>query len=99
MSNRLISNVLIVDSASLNNTLVSTLSNSASQITKFHVNAVMFFGNDTTGRLEVTSTDTSGVILKLGGAFVSSTQFGTKQQLEDLKVVTLTAGTAYFYLV
>ena len=99
MSNRLISNVLIVDSAAGNATIISTISNSASQITKFHVNAVMFFGNNTTGLLEVATADTTGIIMKLGGAFVSSTQFGTKQQLEDLKVVTLTAGTAYFYLV
>lgn len=67
-------------------------------ISKFNVNSVMFFGNDTTGLLQMASTDTTGIIMKLGGAFVSSTKFGQKQTLEDLKVVTLTAGTAWIYL-
>ena len=98
MANRLVSNVLIVDSAAGNTPIISTISNSASMMTKFHVNSVMFFGNDTTGLLQLASADTTGIIMKLGGSFVSSTQFGTKQQLEDLKVVTLTAGTAWFYL-
>ncbi len=98
MSNRLISNVLIVDSAAGNTPIISTISNSVGMITKFHVNAVMFFGNDTTGLLQVASADTTGIILKLGGMNVSSTQFGKEQTLEDLKVVTLTVGTAWFYL-
>ena len=99
MANRLVSNVIIVDSAAGNTPIVSSISNSAGQMTKFHVNAVMFFGNDTTGRLQMTSADTTNVIIQLGGIFASSTQFGQQQQLEDLKVPTLTNGTAWVYLV
>ena len=99
MANRLVSNVIIIDSAAGNTPIISTISNSVGQITKFHVNAVMFFGNDTTGRLHLSTTDTSNVIMKLGGDYVSSTQFGTQQTLEDLKVPSLVAGTAWIYLV
>jgi len=98
MSNRLYSNVIIVDSAAGNTPIINTISSSLGMLTKFNVNAVMFFGNDTTGLLQVASADTTGIILKLGGAFVSSTQFGKDQPLQDLKVPTLTAGTAWFYL-
>ena len=98
MANRLISNVLIIDSSAGNAFIIDTISNSAGQMKKFHVNAIMFFGNDTTGRLQVSSVDTSGIIVQLGGIFVSSTQFGQQQPLEELKVPLLTAGTAWIYL-
>jgi len=98
MANRLVSNVIIVDSAAGNTPIVNSISNSVGQMTKFHVNSVMFFGNDTTGRVQVTTTDTANVIIQLGGIFVSSTQFGQQQPLEDLKIPLLTAGTAWIYL-
>ena len=98
MANRLVSNVIIVDSAAGNTPIVNSISNSVGQMTKFHVNSVMFFGNDTTGRLQVSAVDTTNVIIQLGGIFVSSTQFGQQQPLEDLKIPLLTAGTAWIYL-
>ena len=82
----------------LGSPIVNTISGSAGQMTKFHVNSVMFFGNNTTGLLQISATDTTGIIMKLGGAYVSSTQFGQQQSLEDIKVPTLTAGTAWIYL-
>lgn len=98
MSNRLVSNVIIIDSAAGNTPIIQTISNSVGMITKFHINAVMFYGNDTTGSLQLSTTDTTNIIMRLGGSNVSSTQFGRDQQLEDLKVPSLVAGTAWIYL-
>ncbi len=107
MANRLVSSVIIVDSAAGNSFIISTISNSASHFTKFHVNAIEFWSADTTGKCIISSgADTTNVIKMFGwvngGAgfapATQSTEFGQQQPLEDLKFPTLTAGTAWIYL-
>lgn len=104
--NRLVGNVIIIDSA-MGNALILTSANQAMQLTNFHANAVMFWSSDTTGRMIISSADTTNHLVSLGwvngGAGFSpatqSTQFGQKQTIADLKIPTLTAGTAWIYLV
>lgn len=108
MANRIVGNVIIIDSA-MGNNFILTSANQAIQISNIHANAVMFWSSDTTGRLIISSADTTNHLVSLGwlvsgtgGGLApsnQSTQFGQKQTVSDLKVPTLTAGTAWIYLV
>ena len=109
MANRFVGNVVIVDSAAGNTLIMSTISGGAPvHFTKFHVNSVMFWSSDTTGRCQISGTDTTNVIMSFGwlvnGAgtgfapATQSTQFGQQQPFEEIKVPTLVVGTAWFYL-
>lgn len=107
MANRLVGNVIIVDSA-MGNAFILNSGNMPVHFSKLHVNSIMFWSSDTTGRLQLTQTNTADVIFSLGwvtngaGAGFSeatqSSQFGQQQPMEDLKVPVLTAGTAWIYL-
>lgn len=105
MANRLVGNVIIIDSA-MGNQFILQLANSSMQLTNFHANAVMFWSSDTTGRMIISGVDTSNHLVSLGwlngGAgfapATQGTQFGQKQTVADLKIPTLTAGTAWIYL-
>ena len=108
MANRIVGDVLIVDSA-MGNALILASANQPVHYTYYHANAVMFWSADTTGRLIISAADTTNHLVSMGwtangtgGGFApsnQSTQFGQKQKLDDLKVPTLTAGTAWIYLV
>jgi len=112
MANRLVSNVIIVDSAAGSTPIVQTISNSRNHITKMHVNAIAFWSADTTGACQVAcGNGSTGVIASFswlqggapansinGGPATQSTQFGQNQPLEDIMIPTLTAGTAWIYL-
>lgn len=104
MANRIVGSVLIVDSAAGNTFIMNTLSNSTGQIQKIKVNAVAFWSADTTGRLQVSEADTTGITVSFswigsqGGQATQTTSFGNSQPMEGIKVPTLTAGTAFFYL-
>lgn len=107
MANRLVSNVIIVDSAAGNTPIISTISNSTGQISKFRVNTLTFWSSNTTGACNIACGDGStGVIAMFGwvnggAGFAPATQsipFGQQQSLEDIKVPLLTAGTAFIYL-
>ncbi len=103
MANRIVGSVLIIDSA-MGNALILTSANSPMQYTFFHTNSVAFWSSDTTGRLIITGASTADHLVSMGwvggngGAATQSTEFGQKQVLTDLKVPTLTAGTAWLYL-
>lgn len=111
MANRIAGNTIIIDSAAGNAFIVDTISNSAGQLKHFHVNQVSFWSSDSTGRMQLSETDTTNVIVSYswitvgsnGAAFImlpatQQTSFGQEQPLENLKMPTLTAGTAWIYL-
>lgn len=103
--NRIVGNVLIVDSA-MGNAFILTSANQPVHFSNFMVNQVSFWSSDTTGRCIITSADTTNHVISFGwvnggSGFAPATQttsFGQKQLLETLKIPTLTAGTAWFYL-
>lgn len=110
MANRLIGNVIIIDSA-MGNAFILNSANQPMQLTNIHANAVVFWSSDTTGRLIISAIDTTNHLASFswlsmgsnGSAFITipatqSTQFGQKQNLSELKVPVLTAGTAWIYL-
>lgn len=107
MANRVIGNVIIIDSA-MGNAFVLNSANMPVHITKFHVNSIAFWSSDTTGRLVLSEIDTTNHLVSMGWTgngtsigFNGATQFtsfGDNQMFENLKVPTLTAGTAWIYL-
>lgn len=107
MANRIVGNTVIVDSA-MGNALILTSANTPVHVSKLWVNAIAFWSSDTTGLMQISETDTTGIICKLGwmvsgtgGGLSQATQttsFGNSQRFEGLKIPTLTAGTAWIYL-
>lgn len=108
MANRIVENVIIVDSA-MGNAFILTSANQPIHILNMHANAVMFWSSDTTGRMIISSVDTTNHMVSMGwmvngtgagfSAATQSTQFGQKQTIANLKIPVLTAGTAWIYLV
>lgn len=103
MANRLVNNVYILDS--LNGAGQALLGvNSASWHDDAYVNAVVFWGSGTTSCLELvyaTDTTNSACVLcvtvnSVAGSTVS-TQFSEPQRFAELRLKTLTAGTAWIY--
>lgn len=107
MANRIAGNTIIVDSA-MGNAFILTSANMPVHLGKLHVNQVAFWSSDTTGLMQISETDTSSIICKLGWmangtgtslqAATLATSFGKEQCWEFLKIPTLTAGTAWIYL-
>lgn len=107
MANRIAGSVVIVDSA-MGNALILNSANSPMQILKMKVNSIAFWSSDTTGRCIITEIDTTNCIASFswfangtGGGIQAATQttsFGNSQPFENLKIPTLTAGTAWIYL-
>ncbi len=103
--NRIAGNVIIVDSA-MGNAFILNSANMSNQIQKLKVNSIAFWSSDTTGRLQMSEADTSNIVVSMGwvnggSGFQGATQttsFGNSQPFENLKVPTLTAGTAWIYL-
>ena len=99
MANRIVGNVLIVDSAMGNNTIILN-----SQMKDYEVNAISFWSANSTGALLLTENNTAtDIVFKLDGSplLVQNPRwypFSIKQSLGDLKVPILTAGTAFLYL-
>ena len=97
MANRIVGNVIIVDSAMGNSSIILD-----TQITKIHVTAIGFWAANTTATCMFTSTDTANDILfKHDGATVVENPrwfpFGNTQMFSTIKVPVLTAGTAFIY--
>ena len=100
MANRIAGNVVIIDSA-MGNSLVLASASTAVQIQNLYANTIAFWSIDTTGVMRLSLTDTTNCILQLTnpnnnpatvGAFIGKTR------LNDLKIPTLTAGTAWVFL-
>lgn len=107
MANRVAGNTIIVDSA-MGNAFILTSANMPVHIAKMKVNSIAFWSSDTTGRCIVTELDTTNCIVSFGwmangagagfNSATQSTSFGDYQPFENLKIPTLTAGTAWIYL-
>jgi len=106
MANRLVGNIIIVDSAMGNLNLIQS---ATGNYRKLNVNAVAFWSANTLGAMTLTLADTSLEqimvfdYLNLGsaGTIMEKTQwrpFSTPQSIEDVKVPVLTAGTGWIYL-
>lgn len=111
MANRVNGNVIIVDSA-MGNAFILTSANMVRNLTQFDIQAISFFASDTSAVVRITSTNTSldviynsnilsiGILSNNGAVWNNPHQhiFPCGFRTGDLKVPTLTAGTAYIYL-
>lgn len=106
--NRIVDNVVIIDSA-MGNSLILTSAGQAVNISHFYVNAFAFLVTDTLSLIRISTSDTTNTIYQEGfitGAGASGGSdlfkfrpFGTPQRFDTLKVPQLTTGTGFIYLV
>lgn len=95
--NRLVGNVIIVDSA-MGNTSVLNSANNLLNIRKYSVNSVAFTRvGATIGGMSLSVADTTNVVVVVdsNNALV---HFSQPQVFDDLKVPTLVGGTGFIYL-
>ena len=106
MANRIVGNVIIVDSAMGNLNLIQS---ATGNFRKVNVNAIAFWYGTSAGTMTLSLANTAlEQIIKFdwlntgsAGDLVERMQwrnFGTPQSFEDLKVPVLTAGTGFIYL-
>jgi hypothetical protein len=111
--NRLVGNVVIVDSG-MGNAFVLTSANQVIHLDDFKIQTISFFMSSTLGSLKLTQANTltdevftsnaivTGIVTAATNVFVQlnpvSVTFPLGFRASDLKVPTLTAGTAYIYL-
>ena len=110
MANRIRGNVIIIDSAAGNNGIIQSGTGNMSILS---VNAFAFWSSDTLGKCVFTLDVTAGAVADNVVVFQSlangtggntergQTQwysFASPQKFQNLKVPTLTAGTAWIYL-
>mgnify|MGYP001602238711 CR=1 FL=1 len=107
MANRVVGNVIIIDSAMGNKFALQDVTG-GNQISKFMVNAWAFYSLDSTGACKLTGANTSMDIYFIHdfptGASNSIQNpkwhsFGQAQRVEDIKCPVVTAGTAFLYFV
>jgi len=94
--NRIVGNVIIIDSA-MGNALILTSANQAVNIDTFFVNAIALAQADTSASVTLSESNTSNVVVKLDRN-LTNIPFASPQRFSQLKVPTLTAGTAFIYL-
>jgi hypothetical protein len=102
MANRLIQNVIIVDSAMGNNYIIDPNSGGSTVDGKVYprnllVNAFLLSGADTSGVFAFTDANTANVLIQLD-RFNTLVHFAAPQKFANLKCVTASAGTAWIYL-
>lgn len=111
--NRLVGNVMIIDSA-MGNSLALTSANQSIQLSKLHINAIAVYVADTSTSIFLTGANTaSDIIFKCdfknpsattGGAVLGALSnpywfpFSQPQLASDLKAPIVTAGTILVYL-
>ena len=106
MANRLFDNIILVDSAMGNLSIVGGASNN---LTSYRISALSFWSADTSGNCIFSGADTTNWVWRVSnisavvgsGAILQSTQsisFPGGLELSDLKIPTLTAGTGWVYL-
>lgn len=105
MANRLIDNVIIIDSGMGN---LSVVGGASSNITSFHVIGFGFLAINSTGTLSISGANTTdlvarfsfvqvgtGVSFQLASQYVS---FSSPLRLSELKSPVVTASTGWIYL-
>ena len=106
MANRLVDNFIIVDSAMGN---LNAVGGTSASITTFYVNAFAFLAGGTNGACIISGADTTDHIFRatyvnsetgstISVAGLQTLNFSVPQKFGDLKVPTLTAGTAWIFL-
>ena len=109
MPNRIVGNVMIVDSAMANLLIIE---GSTGNFSNYRVSSVAFWSASTLGDFALTSINTTNVLVRFsylthasGGAgfnsIIQATQYisiGAGVNLGDLKAPIVTAGTAFLYL-
>ena len=98
--NRIVNNVVIVDSA-MGNAFVLTSANQIVNLTEMKVATIAFWSIDTTGVCRFSATDTTNCILQLSNPNNNPTTVGALMggvNFKDMKIPTLTAGTAWIFL-
>ena len=100
MANRIVGNVVIIDSG-MGNAFVLTSANQAVNVSELKVATIAFWSTDTTGNLVLSAVDTTNQIIRLTNPNDDPTTVGAVLggvNFKDLKVPALTAGTAWIYL-
>jgi hypothetical protein len=97
MANRIVGNVIIIDSAMANLKMLSNLA--GLNLHYIHVNAVALISVDTTAQIKLTGADTADVLINLD-SHDSLVHFAQPQRfyLDELKSPVVTAGTGLIYL-
>lgn len=112
MANRIIGNVLIIDSAMGNSFVLDSAGIITGAYPKVMVNAIAVYQIDTTGSITLTGADTLNAIFRsnwvgltsdsMGKTFANNPSwfsFGQAQPFDSLKCPVVTAGTAFLYFV
>ena len=113
MANRINGNIIIVDSA-MGNSFILTSANLVRNLDEYKIQAISFFSLNTLGSVIITQVNTSTDVVfnsnvVLSGILTAATNavlqvnpvhvtFPLGLRCSDLKVPTLTAGTAFIYL-
>jgi len=107
--NRIVDSVIIIDSA-MGNRLILDSGNRSVNLDHCFVNAIGFYGLNTTAAMALSGADTTSLVWTqdymqsgtFGGPVValrfSMFPFATPQKFNDLKVPVLTAATGFLYL-
>lgn len=94
MANRIIGNVYILDTSSGNVPLPLP--------SKARVSAVKFWSTDTTGLMRLSAANTTDIVVELANSQDDDNTVGIYLggvEFTDLKLPTLTAGTAWVYFI
>lgn len=104
MANKLVGRTYIINSA-MNADVPILGPGTASWLDDAMINAIHFWGSDTTAKLELvyaSNTADSFCILAVQNNAISggteTLHFSSPQQTQELRIKTLTAGTAWIYL-
>lgn len=108
MANRIVGNVIIVDSA-MGNVVLLTSANQAVNLDELSVSAFGFWSVDTTSAIILTEANTATDLVYIQGYFVNGagtstnprmtfSSFAKPVKIGNLKAPTVTAGTGFIYL-
>lgn len=101
MANRIVGNVVIVDSA-MGNALITASGGTVQNLNDYKVATIAFWSSDTTGVCRFTLADTTNCVLQLTNPNNNPTTVGATIPgvfFKDMKVPSITAGTAWIYLI
>lgn len=97
--NRIVGNVIIVDSA-MGNNLMLTSASTIINLSEIRATAFTFWSTDTTGICVFTGIDTTNQLIRLTNPNNNPTTIGVVLNgipFNQLKIPTLTSGTAWVY--
>ena len=103
MANRIVDNVILIDSAMGN---LSVVGGTSANVTSFHVTAIAFWAANTLGECLISGASTADhiahfSIINAGSGILMGLQsltFSSPLRLSSIKCPTITAGSAWIYL-